>query len=210
MTTAPVRIEFKAADGVVLRGNYYKPATPHAPVVIVTAGLSFLKEHFIDEFAVRFQAAGFAALAYDHRNWDSGGRAPRHESNFFLQADDYSDAVTFVRSLAPEVDPERVCVWGAGHAGGVVMPVGAFDARVKTVVAMVPFISGEADAANFPAGYLAAALEERASLAAGGSESAMPKYVPTFEGVPAADAAFPIVHKDAGIGGPAAKSFYDK
>jgi cephalosporin-C deacetylase-like acetyl esterase len=93
-----------------------------------------LKEHFIDAFAIRFQAADFAALVYDYRNWGSSDGLSRDESNFFKQAKDYSDAIIFVRSLAPEIDPNRICVWGAGDSGGVVMPVGAFDLRVKAVV----------------------------------------------------------------------------
>lgn len=90
------------------------------------------------------------------------------------------------------------------------MPVGAFDAQVKAVVAMVPLISGETDAANFPASYLAAALGERATLPAASDQTRVPKYVPTFEATPAADAVFPLAHKDAVIGGAAAKSFYEK
>lgn len=211
MAKSHVSIEFKTADGVTLRGNYYTSPKPNAPVVILTAGLSFLKEHFIDAFAERFQAAGIAALAYDHRNWGSSDGKPRHETNFFQQADDYSDAITFVQSLAPEIDPNRVCVWGAGHAGGVIMPVGAFDTRVKAVVAMVPFISGKADAQNFPSGYLAAALEERAARTVNPSErSRSPKYVPTFEGPVAEKGEFTVTDETAVIGGSAAKDFHDK
>lgn len=67
MTNAVARVEFKTTDGVIIRGDYYKPNIQKAPMVILTAGLSFLGDHFVDALAARFQAAGFAALAYDHR-----------------------------------------------------------------------------------------------------------------------------------------------
>lgn len=202
-------MEFHTADGLILRGNYYKPPHSHAPVIILTAGLSFLKEHFIDDFAARFQAAGYAALAYDHRNWGSSDGMPRHETNFFQQADDYSDAISCVSSLAPETDPRRICVWGAGHAGGVVMPVAAFDSRVKTVIAMVPFISGEADASNFPAGYLVAALKEREARALAQDQGAAPAYVPVFETTALDKTEVTTGFEDAVIPGRAASKFHD-
>jgi hypothetical protein len=35
--------------------------------------LGGLKEHFLDDFAARFQAEGFAALVFDNRNWEPAG-----------------------------------------------------------------------------------------------------------------------------------------
>jgi uncharacterized protein len=202
-------VTFQTVDGTTLRGNYYKPPQPNAPAVILTAGLTFLKEHFIDDFAKHFQAAGFAALIYDHRGWGQSGGTPRHETDFFQQADDYSDAITYIQTLAPEVDPKRICVWGAGHAGGVVMPVAAFDSRVKAVVAMVPFISGEADAQNFPSGYLELALEERAKICGPDTAESKQLYVPAFT-LPESEAGeFALVKADAVIGVPEATIFHD-
>ncbi len=123
--------------------------------------LTLLKEHYIDAFAARFQAAGFSALIYDHRRWGSSDGELRHESDLWIQADDYHEAITFASTLL-SIDPSRICIWGAGHSGGYVMLAGALDPRVKVVVTMVPLISGEMDSANFPAGTLQRAWEDRA------------------------------------------------
>ena len=72
--------------------------------------------------------------------WGSSDGLPHSESNFFQQAEDYSDAITYVSTLKPAIDPSRIGSWGVGHSGGLVMPVGATDPRVKVVVAMVPFL----------------------------------------------------------------------
>lgn len=141
MAGSPEKISFTTFDGTTLRGYYYRVKKPNAPVVILTAGLSFLKEHFIDAFALEFQKADIAAIVYDHRNWGSSDGLPRNHANLFQEVEDYSDAITYAASLAPEIDPNRICIWGAGHAGGVVMPAAAYDKRAKAVVTMVPFVS---------------------------------------------------------------------
>jgi len=58
----------------------------------------------------------------------------------------------------PEVDPDRIGIWGSSYSGGHVLVVGAIDRRVKAVVSQVPLISGRANIralvrADFIAGY---------------------------------------------------------
>lgn len=207
MTGSPQKISFRTLDGTTLRGYYYKPTQPKAPCIILTAGLSFLKQHFIDAFAVKFQQAGFGAIVYDHRHWGDSDGLPRNHANLFQEVEDYSDAITYTVSLAPEVDPHRICIWGAGHAGGVVMPVAAYDERVKCVVTMVPFISGSADAKYYPEGYLAQAWMERANIATmtnGKPWVENAKYAPIFASPNDSNSA------PAVIGVPEAWTFYEQ
>ena len=42
----------------------------------------------------------------------------------------------------PEVDADRIGVWGSSYSGGHVLVLGAIDRRVKCVVWQVPLISG--------------------------------------------------------------------
>jgi hypothetical protein len=60
------KVEFKTLDGVTLRGIFFEAPKPNAPVVIMTADLNFLKDHFITTFASCFQSADLASLAYSH------------------------------------------------------------------------------------------------------------------------------------------------
>ncbi|KAK1237049.1 hypothetical protein MKX07_000471 [Trichoderma sp. CBMAI-0711] len=103
--------------------------------------ISALKEHFLDQIAIELQKAGFNVLLYDNRGFgDSGGR--RFDVDPIRAQDDYVDAFDYAASL-PEVDPERIVLWGVSLSGGVAISVAAIDRRVKAVVAVVPFVSGE-------------------------------------------------------------------
>lgn len=111
------RVEFSTYDGTHLRGNLYRARTENAPIVVMTQGLALLKEHYLQNWAERFQDAGFNVLTYDHRNFGHSQGTPRNEVNLALQAEDYSDAVMFVRSL-PGLNADKVFIWGIGHSGG--------------------------------------------------------------------------------------------
>lgn len=60
------------------------------------------------------------------------------------------------------------------------MPVAALDPRVKTVITMVPFISGEVDALFYPDGYLERARKERQDVVSGIKSAENLESVPIF------------------------------
>jgi fermentation-respiration switch protein FrsA (DUF1100 family) len=82
-----------------------------------------------------------AALVYDNRNFGASDGEPRQEIDPWVQVRDYRHAITFARTL-PEIDRERIGVWGSSYSGGHVIVVGAIDRRVKCVVSQVPLVSG--------------------------------------------------------------------
>ena len=106
------RVEFRTYHGVTLRGDYYAVSEAHAPLLIMTQGLTLLKEHHIDITTKRFQVVGIACLVYDHRSWGSSEGTPHQEWNPLQFALDYADAVSFARTL-DGIDPER----GPGSGG---------------------------------------------------------------------------------------------
>lgn len=154
------RVEFKTVDAVTLRGDFFSATGTADPVVVMTQGLTLLKEHYIDDIARRFAAAGVSALVYDHRGYGSSDGSPRHETDPLQQAEDYHDAVTAAAAL-PGVDPARIAIWGIGHSGGASMIAAGDDPRIKAVVLNMPFLSGALDAQGFPAGKLADAWADR-------------------------------------------------
>jgi uncharacterized protein len=159
------RIEFKTLDGVTLRGDFFRAQGDRTPVIVMTQGLTLLKEHYIEDTARRFQAAGISALVYDHRSFGSSDGLPRHEVNPHQQAEDYHDAVTAAMSQ-PGVDPARVAIWGIGHSGGASMMAAGDDPRIKVVILNMPFTSGAGDAAAFPKGILEKAWRDREATVA--------------------------------------------
>ncbi len=135
-------VEFQA-EGPRLRGWLYTPDTgsARAPTVVMAHGFSAVKEMYLDRFAEAFAAAGLAALVFDNRNFGASDGEPRFEIDPWTQVCDYRDAITYARTR-PEVDPERIGIWGSSYSGGHVLVVGACDRRVRCVVAQVPLVSG--------------------------------------------------------------------
>jgi uncharacterized protein len=135
-------IEFDA-EGTILRGWLYVPdggGGPH-PVVVMAHGYSAVKEMYLDSFAEIFCGAGLAVLVFDNRGFGASDGEPRYEIDPWAQVRDYRHAITYARTL-PEVDRERVGIWGSSYSGGHVLVVGAIDRRVRCVVSQVPLISG--------------------------------------------------------------------
>ncbi|KAK0758781.1 hypothetical protein N5P37_008264 [Trichoderma harzianum] len=134
-------VSFQAFDGVTLKGWFFPATKEKGPCIIMTHGVTALKEHFIEGMALDFQKAGFNVLLYDNRGFgESGGR--RYDSDPVKAQDDYIDAFDYVTSLA-EVDPKRIVFWGPSLAGGVAISAAAIDRRVKAVIGLVPYVSGE-------------------------------------------------------------------
>ncbi|KAI0126181.1 alpha/beta superfamily hydrolase [Xylariales sp. AK1849] len=190
MPTSRRDIEFKTTDQVALRGWFY-PAGPRAPTIILTHGLTGIKELCLDSFASCFQAAGLAVLVYDNRNFGQSGGLPRFEVDAFKQVEDYHDAITYVETLTDAVDPERVAVWGTSYSGGNVLQAAAVDRRIKAVIAQVPFVSGHSNAPALMS-LMPTIVEDRAQLAAGAEGAETPVVAPSLtEAGPSAQAILP-------------------
>ncbi|KAH8649858.1 Alpha/Beta hydrolase protein [Xylariales sp. PMI_506] len=179
---ASKRVEFRTVDGVKLRGDLFlAPPQPNGtPIIIMTQGLTLLKEHFIPNWGRRFLAAGYSVLIYDHRGWGSSERSPANLVSPQQQAEDYHDAVLFVRSL-PEIDSSRIAIWGIGHSGGAAMIAAGDDPHIKAVILVMPFISGTWDSTNWPAGIMERVHAERERLTRDDLGGAEPEYVQAWD-----------------------------
>ena len=185
-------VEFDA-EGVTLRAWLYLPeahAEP-APVVVMAHGFSAVKEMYLDRFAEVFADAGLAALVFDNRSFGASDGEPRQEIDPWMQVRDYRHAVTYA-SMRPELDAERIGVWGSSYSGGHVLAVGAIDRRVRCVVSQVPLISGHANfralvRADFIAGFREQFDADRAARYRGGP----PAMVPVVAEDPLAPSALP-------------------
>ncbi len=136
-------LEFKTEDGLTLRGWLYLPdaGSGPAPTVVMAHGFSAVKEMYLDRFGEVFADAGLGALMFDYRNTGASEGKPRQHLDPWEQVGDYRDAITYASTL-PEVDEERIGVWGSSYSGGHVLVVGAIDRRVKCVASQVMLISG--------------------------------------------------------------------
>jgi fermentation-respiration switch protein FrsA (DUF1100 family) len=127
-------IDFEVEGGDHLRGWLFQPevdAGPH-PAISMAHGYAGVKELGLERFARAFAEAGFAVLLHDHRNFGSSDGALRHDIDPWRQIADWRRAISFLESL-PEVDPNRIGVWGTSYAGGHVLVLGATDRRIRAV-----------------------------------------------------------------------------
>ncbi len=106
--------------------------------------------------AIAFANAGYTALTFDYCGWgESGGRliakgtpSPRRDGKPFTTEvieqreviqpwERIQDIVSVVAWAAgePEVDVDKLGLWGTSYGGGYVLFVAAYDARIKAVVA---------------------------------------------------------------------------
>lgn len=108
-----------------------------APTIVMGHGFTGVKEMGLADFAERFAAAGFVTLVFDYRYFGESEGEPRSQLFPLEQVEDFRNAVTWV-SDQPEVDPQRIGLWGTSYGGGVVTYVATFDKRIKAVVAQVP------------------------------------------------------------------------
>jgi fermentation-respiration switch protein FrsA (DUF1100 family) len=188
-------IEFDA-EGVTLRGWLYLPdhgggGTGLVPTIVMAHGFSAVKEMYLDAFAERFAEAGLGALVFDNRNFGASDGEPRQEADPWAQVRDYRHAITYAQTR-PEVDPDRIGIWGSSYSGGHVMVVGAIDRRVKCVVGQVPLVSGWDNVralvrSDFVAGFQTMFAEDRAARFQGKD----PQMVPVVAEDPLAASALP-------------------
>lgn len=181
------------AEGTTLRGWLYLPDNARGPVptIVMAHGFSAVKEMYLDKFAEAFAAAGLGALVYDNRNFGASDGEPRQEIDPWAQVRDYRHAITYARTL-PEVEHERIGVWGSSYSGGHVLVVGAIDRRVKCVVSQVPLVSGYRNIlrlvrADMLAGLRATLDADREARFAGQA----PGMVPVVDPDPLATSALP-------------------
>ena len=152
-------VEFPS-EAATLRGHLYLPDAKDAPppAVVMAHGTSATITMVIDRYAEVFYGAGFAVLLYDHRNFGISDGEPRQEINPWIQARGYRDAITFLQQF-PEIDAQRIGVWGDSFCGGEALVVAAIDERVKAVVVQCPVCGSRAPAPD-PTGTRFAMIRE--------------------------------------------------
>jgi len=92
--------------------------------VVMAPGFGVIKEAGTDRLARRFVEAGFSVVAFDYRRFGESGGKPRQLVRIGDQLEDWQAAIRCARSL-PEVDPDRIAIWGFSLSGGHVFPVAA-------------------------------------------------------------------------------------
>lgn len=130
------------SHGVACAATFYSPSTGTsaggAPCVVMAHGFTGTRNLGLTAFAERFADAGMAVLVFDYAYFGDSGGQPRQLLDISHQLADYRAALAYVRSR-PDIDGDRIALWGTSLSGGHVITVAARDDRVAAVVAQVPF-----------------------------------------------------------------------
>lgn len=152
--------------GVRLKGDLYLPDGAAGPVPAVAYGPGFggVKEMLIPAYATTLSQAGIAVLAFDYAGFGSSEGEPRQHMDLDAQQQAYRDALDYL-STRPDIDPERLGLFGTSMSGGHALAVAASDARVRSTVVLIPFTG--LDLSAQPAELVTAMRDAAARMAAG-------------------------------------------
>ncbi|HEV2979921.1 MAG TPA: alpha/beta hydrolase [Solirubrobacteraceae bacterium] len=136
-----------AATHLPGHGDEFGDHSGRRPCVVLGHGFAGTVDSGLLPFAQRFAAAGLDALAFDYRHFGLSDGEPRQLVSVRRQLDDWAAAVSFARSL-PQVDPQRIVLWGSSYSGGHVVAVAVADGAVAAVISQVPAMDGLTTVAN--------------------------------------------------------------
>lgn len=132
--------------GVKCAAWLYLPANHSqgpVPAVVIGHGLGGVREWRLDNFAQAFRAAGYACLVFDYRGFGESDGAPRQVVEPEMLLEDWRAAIVYARAR-PEIDPDRIVLFGTSFSGGHVTRLGAEDQRLAAIMAQGPFMDGPA------------------------------------------------------------------
>ena len=137
-------VSFKV-EGDSISAWLYLPENTSSPVPCIVMGNGFggTKNMVLDSYAVRFQEAGMAVLAFDYRYLGASEGQPRQLIWIPHQLQDYGAAIEYVRSLK-EIDLAKIGLWGTSLSGGHVIVTAARDNKIACVLAQCPLLDGSA------------------------------------------------------------------
>ena len=131
------------SGGETIRGDLYLPDGAQQPfaAVVMAGGWCYVKELRQPDYAKAFVEVGMAALIFDYRRLGASDGEPRQHLDPWDQIEDYKNAISYLETR-PDIDPDRLGVWGISYSGGHALILAAIDSRVKVAVSNVPVIDG--------------------------------------------------------------------
>jgi dipeptidyl aminopeptidase/acylaminoacyl peptidase len=116
-TPTRTTLRIPTASGDEIEAWLYLPEGdgPH-PAVVMAHGIGAIKAGGLAPFAERFCREGFAAVAFDYRQWGGSAGQPREELSVPREREDYSIVIGWT-AAQPNIDVQRIFAWGTSFAG---------------------------------------------------------------------------------------------
>src|SRR5262249_26833412 len=142
-TIMPKPVTFYS-EGVRLAGDVFYPADlrpgERRAGIVLCPGYTGIRAIYLPDNARVLTAAGYLVLTFGYKAWgDSDG--PKSRLAPYSRVADVQAALTFL-AAQPEVDAERLGIYGTSYGGATVVFVAAIDPRVKCVVSVVGIGNG--------------------------------------------------------------------
>jgi fermentation-respiration switch protein FrsA (DUF1100 family) len=129
--------------------GHSKNGTIAHPAVVMAHGIGGIKAGGLAPFAARFREEGFAAIAFDYRNFGGSGGQPREVLSVPRQRADYSTVIGWAGQQA-YIDAHQIIAWGTSFAGMHIVELAVSDSRLAAAVAQAPLTDGLAAAMMSP------------------------------------------------------------
>ncbi len=127
------------SEGVKLDGDLFlpddMPANEQRAGIVLCHGYTGVKDLYLPDNAAVLNAAGYAVLTFDYKGWGKS-QGQRTRLAPYSRVADVQAAMTFLQ-IQPEVDAERIGIYGTSYGCATVVWVAAIDERVKCVVGVV-------------------------------------------------------------------------
>jgi pimeloyl-ACP methyl ester carboxylesterase len=127
-------VTLTSADGLVLRGSYFKSTAPRKGVILF--GLEYGSDRWAARsYCEKLVAAGFDVFSYEPRNMGESDKDPAYEPLQWVTDKDVSDMKTALQYLKnrPDADEKGVGLFGISKGGSTGFIVASTDPAVKCV-----------------------------------------------------------------------------
>lgn len=102
--------------------------------MVLCCGYTGIKDLYLNDMGRRLAAAGFVALTFDYKGWGKSD-GPKLRLAPYGRVEDTQAAITFL-AQQPEVDPERLGLYGISYGGSTAVFTAAVDQRPRAVVSV--------------------------------------------------------------------------
>ena len=113
------------------------------PCIIMAHGFGGTKAMGLENYAVRFQDAGYAVLVFDYRHFGDSAGKPRQLLWIPYQLEDWMSAIKYARTLK-RVNPKKIALWGTSFSGGHVIIIASKDRGIACISAQCPGVDSHA------------------------------------------------------------------
>lgn len=119
------------------------------PAILMVHGWGGVQDALTLGFYGPFNQAGFAVMTFDYAGWGKSQGAPRNVINPWQREREVEKALEHLRAQ-PEIDPDRIVLWGTSFGGGHVVKTAAKHPELLGAIAQVAMLDGMATVRAVP------------------------------------------------------------